>query len=91
MKITLSSPIFVSGVETDTLEMREPEVEDMLAMKKSKKTPGEAEVDLFANLCMVEPAAIRKMKYRDYGKLQKAFGDFVKSEDDAKEDETPLE
>lgn len=82
--IALASTVKIDGVPVDKLTMREPSVEDMLAVKKSAKAPEDQELLLFANLCEVTPETIKALKFRDYRKLQKAFADLT-------EDESPLD
>ena len=71
--IKLSTPIKVDGVAVDTLEMREPLVEDNLAALSSGKSQAAFEVDLFASLCGVPPAEFRKMTFKDYKRVQNAY------------------
>lgn len=85
--IKLSAPVKIDGVETDSLIMREPSVEDMLAVKKGKGSAEDQELSLFANLCEVGPEVIRGLKFRDYRRLQKAFGILTEDEEDG----SPLE
>lgn len=79
--IQLSGPVQIDGVSTDTLAMREPSVEDILTVRKGKGTAEEQELALFANLCEVAPETIRKLSFRDYRRLQKAFGELTEDED----------
>lgn len=85
--IRLSASVKVDGVETDTLVMREPSVEDMLTVKKGKGSPEDQELALFANLCEISPEVVRSLKFRDYRRLQKAFGALTEDE----EESSPLE
>lgn len=85
--IALSTPVKIDGVETDTLVMREPSVEDMLAVKKGKGSAEDQELSLFANLCEVGPETIRALKFRDYRRIQKAFAALTEDEEEA----SPLE
>ena len=71
--ITLSAPVQIDGISTDKLTMREPLVEDTLAVASSTSSPELREVTLFANLCNVAPATIRALTFRDYKRVQKAF------------------
>lgn len=75
--IPLNCPIKCSGVEVSALHMRDPLVSDILTASKLKGTDAENEVTLFANLCEVEPNAIKSMSLRDYKKLQRAYQDFT--------------
>lgn len=76
--ITLRRAASVSGATVNALTMREPTVEDQLAAGGSKADPAASEVGLFANLCMVPPEAIRGLTLHDYGRLQRAFADFLR-------------
>lgn len=60
-----------------TLRMREPTVEDQLAIDKVKDGDAAKELSLFANLCEVTPAELRKLTLRDYRRVQQAFTTFV--------------
>lgn len=79
--VHLSAPVQIDGVATDTLAMREPSVHDILAVKKGKGSPEDQELALFANLCEVAPETIRNLSFRDYRRLQKAFGELTEDED----------
>ena len=70
----------ISGAATNALTMREPTVEDQIAAGagNSKADTATMEVALFANLCMVQPEAIRGLTLHDYGRLQRAFADFLR-------------
>lgn len=76
--ITLRRAASVSGAATNALTMREPTVEDQLAAGGAKADPATSEVAIFANLCMVQPEAIRGLTLHDYGRLQRAFADFLR-------------
>lgn len=75
--IKLKKPLIIDGVSFDSLDMREPTVDDQLAADKAKGTPGEQEVFMFANLCGVAPDDLRRLSLADYKKLQNAFLDFT--------------
>jgi len=76
-KIDLKHPVQVDGVHTKALSMRRPKVRDLLAADKAGKGDAEREVHLFACLCEVEPALIEELDMDDYGRLQKAYRDFL--------------
>ncbi|WP_417842035.1 phage tail assembly protein [Terasakiella sp.] len=76
-QIELAKAINANGVEVGALTMREPTVADQLSMQALKGNEGEQEVFLFANLCDVEPKAIKSMTLRDYAKLQAAYQSFI--------------
>ena len=74
--VTLSKPVTVDGAELQTVRMREPlagDVETVGAIENG----GTREVMLFANLCMLSPAQVRALPFRDYGRLQAAFAHFT--------------
>ncbi|MDT9105755.1 phage tail assembly protein, partial [Escherichia coli] len=74
--ITLSRPLEVNGARLATLTMREPTVDDQLVTSDMKGSEAVKEVSFFANLCEVEPAAIRRLPIRDYVRLQAAYAGF---------------
>lgn len=75
--ISLAKHILVGGVKVGTLRMREPTVEDTLAISTMGGSEAEKELALFANLCMVSPTELRPMSMRDYKKLQDAYVGFT--------------
>jgi hypothetical protein len=53
-------------------------VGDNLAIHEMKaSSDARREMHLFANLCELSPDDITKLRMKDYGKLQKAFSDFL--------------
>ena len=77
--IPLRTPVTVGGDTVRQLRMREPAVEDTLAVEKTMRggTDGEREVRLFANLCEVPPSTIEKLKMYDYKRVQDVYRDFL--------------
>jgi hypothetical protein len=75
--VTLKRPIEIGGTTITMLRIREPSVADQLAMDTLKGSDAEREVGLFANLCVVTPADIQKLKLADYKRLQEAFRSFI--------------
>lgn len=75
--IKLSRAYSINGAETDTLTMREPIVEDQLTIAALKVSDPDKELALFANLCGCSPSDLRKLAIRDYGRVQKAYRDFI--------------
>jgi hypothetical protein len=69
-------PLSIDGVEIKSLVMREPTVDDQLSQEHIK-LPGQQEVTIIANLCEQDPAAIRALKIKQYGRLQDAYRDFM--------------
>ena len=82
--IKLSTPIQTNGTEECSLEMREPTVNDILAVQKATQVTMEQEVELCANLCQIAPDSIRSLTFKDYRKLQKTLSKMMG-------DEIPLE
>lgn len=77
INITLKYPIKMDGAEISALRLRRPKVRDMLAVEKSGEHDAEKEIQLFANLCEVKPGDLHDLDMADYGKLQKAYQDFL--------------
>ncbi|MCY4472128.1 MAG: phage tail assembly protein [Kistimonas sp.] len=75
--IQLTYPILSDGVETDTLHIRRPKVSDMLAAEGAKGSEARKEINMFATLCEVSPAAIEELDLKDYRQLQKAYESFL--------------
>lgn len=75
--ITLARPMTLAGAKLNALRMREPTVEDQLALDVMKGTPVEKEVQLFANLCEVAPDDMKKMTLRNYRRVQEAYENFT--------------
>ncbi len=71
--VTLSRPIEINGAKVSALTMREPTVEDHLAAEGTKGSDLAKEVSMFANLCIVAPADIRRLPHRDYMRLTTAY------------------
>ena len=75
--VTLSRPISIAGSEVGALRVREPSVEDLLRSSKATGSDEEKEIHTFADLCEITPQDIKQLKYRDYTRLQKAYGLFT--------------
>lgn len=75
--IALEYPVTANGIETNKLTMRRPKVRDMLVGEKKKQSDAEKEIQLFANLCEVDPGVIGELDMKDYGEVQKAYQDFL--------------
>jgi hypothetical protein len=75
--IELSKPIDVDGAKVSALRMREPTVQDQLAMDEMKGSEANKELTMFANLCNVAPGDIKQLTLRDYKKVQKVFLAFL--------------
>jgi len=70
------SPLMIDGTEVKSVNMREPMVDDQLAVDHIP-TQGRSEVTLIANLCELAPDAIGSLKMRQYGRLQDAYRAFM--------------
>ena len=75
--ITLSKPLEVNGVQLHELTMREPTLDDQVASNEARGSDVVKEITLFANLCTVPAADLRRLKLRDYMRLQAAYGNFI--------------
>lgn len=74
LKITLSSPIEINGIRTDTLYMREPTVGDQMdAVELHGENTERRELYMFARVCECAPDDLRKLSLRDLGRMQKAW------------------
>lgn len=78
-KVTLNKPIDVDGAKVFEVNIREPNILDMMAGEMQAKGQGEIakEVIVFANLCDLSPESIKLAKLRDYQRIQEAFGLFT--------------
>lgn len=77
LTITLSKPLEVNGAQLQELTMREPTVDDQVASNEVRGSDVVKETTLFANLCEIPPNDLRRLKLRDYMRLQAAFGNFI--------------
>lgn len=75
--ITLSRPLEINGAKVSYIVMREPDVEDQIISNETRGSDVVKEVTLFSNLCTISPADLRKLKLRDYMRLQAAFANFI--------------
>ncbi|AVY95693.1 hypothetical protein GCM10027202_12720 [Microvirgula curvata] len=83
LRITLSSPIEINGIRTDTLYMREPTVGDQLDSEKLAKDAGERELRMFSLLCECAPDDLRRLTIRDLERMQKAYLRLLADDDPA--------
>jgi hypothetical protein len=74
--IPLSKAIEIDGTQVTSLRMREPTVSDWLAVQGTG-TDAEQELALIANLCMVDPSALRKLSLRDGFRAKAALAGFI--------------
>lgn len=75
--ITLKTGATIDGAKVKSITMREPTVEDNMAMDTYKGTEAEKELFIFGNLCGLAPSDLRTLTLRDYGRVQKAFQNFI--------------
>jgi hypothetical protein len=71
--VTLVKPIDVNGAKVGYLVMREPTVDDHIVANGQKGDDLTKEAALFANLCTVPPADVRRLPMRDFMRLQAAY------------------
>jgi len=71
--LTLSRPLMVDSVPISSVQMREPTLEDEVVGDKVAGSDLDKEVALFANLCMLKPADLRRLRSRDYRRLRAAY------------------
>lgn len=69
-------PATIGGQQVATLRMREPTVEDQIAVSAGADSV-QAELTMFANLCEVSVSDLRAMTLWQYGKVQAAFQSFL--------------
>lgn len=76
--IALAAPVTLeNGVTQEALRMREPTVEDQIVHDEMKGSDAIREVTMFANLCEVAPADIRKLSLKSYRRVQEAYAGFL--------------
>lgn len=75
--IPLGKALTIDGASVTALRMREPTVEDQLAMDAMTGSDSTKELAMFANLCQQTPDALKKLTLRDYKKVQAAFTGFL--------------
>jgi len=75
--ITLSKPATFDGADLKVVRMREPTAGDLEAFHGMKGTEATREIQTFANLCELSPEGIRKMRAKDYKRMQEAFTVFM--------------
>lgn len=76
--ITLAGAVTLeSGVTQECLRMREPTVEDQILHDEMKGSDALREVTMFANLCEIAPADIRKLSLKSYRRAQEAYAGFL--------------
>lgn len=75
--IPLSRQLTLGGAKVASIRMREPLVDDQLAMDSMGGSDAQKEIGVFANLTELAPADIGRLPLRDYRKLQKTFQSFI--------------
>lgn len=73
LSVKLSQPINIDGATLSALCMREPTLDDEIVGDKMPGSDIEKEAALLANLCMLKPADMRKLRSRDYRRLRAAY------------------
>ncbi|MEP1637269.1 phage tail assembly protein [Ascidiaceihabitans sp.] len=69
-------PLMIDGTEVKSVDMREPLVDDQLAVDHIQSA-GRSEVTIIANLCELPPETVGSLKMRQYGRLQDAYRAFM--------------
>jgi tail assembly chaperone E/41/14-like protein len=75
--IQLRTPIKVSGVITDRLQMREPTVGDHVAQTEYRGSEAAKEIFLFSSLLQITPDEVKGLSLHDYKKAQEALTGFI--------------
>jgi hypothetical protein len=77
VRVALSRPFIVGEATYTHLSIREPFVEDQLAVDEPGLTQGQTELRLIARLCGVRAEALHKLPSCDYMKLQRSLYGFL--------------
>jgi len=77
VRVTLSRPFIVGEATYTHLTIREPFVEDQLAVDEPGLTQGQTEFRLIARLSGVQAEALRKLPSCDYMQLQRGLYGFL--------------
>jgi len=75
--ITLSRPLTINGASIAVMRMREPTVNDQLAMDAAGGGDATKELTMMANLTEQDMADLKRLPLRDYKRLQTAFVGFI--------------
>jgi hypothetical protein len=75
--IELNTPLDISGTKVKSLSMREPSVNDQLAADALGGSDAVKEIHTMANLMDLTPDDIKKLKLRDYKRVQAAYTGFL--------------
>lgn len=75
--ITFAKPHTVNGEQVAAVTMREPLVEDQLAVQGRTSNGAQFELSLFAQLCDFAPDDFKSMTMRNYIRLQKGYSFFI--------------
>jgi hypothetical protein len=75
--IPLSRAIDIDGAKITALRMREPIVDDQLAVQELGLSEARADLHMIANLCQITPADVGKLVLRDFAEVKKAFLGFI--------------
>ncbi len=77
MTITLSRGFELNGAVITEFTMREPTVGDQITASETKGSESTKDLQLFANLCEIAPADLRRLPLRDYTRVTAAFANFI--------------
>ena len=75
--VTLRRAFTVDGVAVRSITLREPCVDDRIAAEKAGTSDMEREIVLVGNLAEIDPAQIRRLPMKDYGRVQEALRFFL--------------
>lgn len=67
----------VNGAKVAVIRMREPNVNDQLAMDAIDGGDAAKELGMFANLCTIDKANLATLSLRNYKRVQRAFVGFI--------------
>jgi hypothetical protein len=76
-EITLEGSLDVNGAKLSVIRMREPNVDDQLAMDQISGGDASKELGMMANLCEIPQENLRKLSLRNYKRVQRAFLGFI--------------
>lgn len=71
--ITLAKPVEINGAKIGYVTMREPVLDDHIVANGTRGDDLVKESTLFANLCEIAPADIRRFPMRDFMRMQAAY------------------
>jgi hypothetical protein len=80
--IALTTPIKVSGVDVNVLQMRRPtmaqQIAARMASRDTKMVAEQEDLHMFASLCSVQPNELLALDMADYLHMVEVFANFLK-------------